>query len=330
MAAQHIQSDSQQLDLTHPFPPDLTQLLIEAIPRLFKYKVDLLSFFDGAGVNRSFTADLKRQRRDDPESISKFAIARTVLNRLNEDGDRSLAPRRELLKRVVEYEDFSACWPNDQLPAKGYVAQIGKLVGAKDAFTKMNQARESEVRERQKASRAQLQEVQLHQREIDELKRDLSGLFGIPNPQQRGLKIEGVLNRFFDLNGVLVRESFTRTSESGSGAVEQVDGAIEVDSHIYLVEMKWHSQPIGVEDVSRHIVRVASRGDCRGMFLSESRYTAPAIETCREALKDMVFVLCTLEEIVMLLDRGGSFEEFLKRKVRGATLDKSPLTVIRE
>jgi len=304
------------------------QLLIEAIPLLCPRKVDVLSFFHGAGVNRSFTADLRTQLKGDRDSINKYAMVRSVLAQINEDGDRSLGARREVLTRVVEFEEFSACWPKDQAPARGFVAETRELVNVKESFTRMSQERQSEARKRSEASRVQIEQARQRRKLFDEIKQDFSSLFAITNPQKRGSMLEGVLNRFFGASGVLIREAFARTGDSGTGILEQIDGAIEVDGHIYLVETKWHSQPIGVEGVSQHIVRVASRGDCRGIFVSESGFTGPAIEICKDALKDMVFVLCTLEEMVMLLERDGSFEDLLKTKVQSAMLDKNPHRIV--
>lgn len=328
MTVQGSRAESAQLDSAYQYPPDLMQLLIEAIPLLCPRKIDVLSFFRGAGVSRSFTGDLQRQLKRDRDSISKYAMVRSVLAQINEDGDRSLGARREVLKRVVEFEDFSACWPKDQAPARGYVAEIRALVNVKDSFTRMNQERQSEARKRGEASRVQIEEAQQRRELFDEIKHDFYGLFAITIPQERGSQLEDVLNRFFEASGVLIREAFGRTGASGTGIVEQIDGAIEIDGHIYLVEMKWHGQPIGVEEVSQHIVRVAGRADCRGIFVSESGYTGPAIEICKDALKDMVFVLVTLEEIIRLLERDGSFEDLLKTKIHSAMLDKNPHRIV--
>jgi restriction system protein len=76
----------------------------------------------------------------DPAKINKYQIARTVLTRLNEQGDASLRQRREVLKSIVEFEDFSICWPNDRLKAKGLVQSIQATINAKDAFTRMNKS----------------------------------------------------------------------------------------------------------------------------------------------------------------------------------------------
>ena len=69
------------------------------------------------------------------------------------------------------------------------------------------------------------------------------------------------------------------------GIYEQVDGAIVLDGEVYLVEMKWTSDPIGTDLVSPHLVRVFNRGSCRGIFISASGYTEPAIHVIRQALQ---------------------------------------------
>ena len=93
------------------YTPELFELLVEAIPRMFRSKRSVLVFFRGAGVDLSLLADLKRKVAEDRSGISKFEIVRTVLTRLNENGDKYLRERREVLKRVIEFEDFSTCWP---------------------------------------------------------------------------------------------------------------------------------------------------------------------------------------------------------------------------
>lgn len=85
---------------------------------------------------------------EDKASITKYEIVRTILEKLNERGDATLAARREVLRRIVEFEDFSTCWPDDRLKAQGLVAQIRQVVNVKGSFTRMREEREHEQRER--------------------------------------------------------------------------------------------------------------------------------------------------------------------------------------
>lgn len=311
--------------LVHHYPPELMALLVDAIPRLLKSKRDVLVFFRGSGVARGVYADIEQTVQQNRSSITKFEIVRQILTRLNDRGDATLAERREILKRVTHWDDFTGCYDNDRMAAKGYVAEIQKLVNVKDSFTRISLERDREREERVAKRQAEVMEVQRVQVERDQIKTALSALFRETNTSKRGLALEDVLNRLFKSHGILVRESFKRIGTDGEGVVEQIDGIVEFDGHIYLVELKWWSQPLGVGEVSQHLVRVFNRRASRGILISQSGYTGPAITTCRESLAQSVFVLAKLEEIVLLLERDGSLVEFLKAKVQAAIIDKNPL-----
>lgn len=121
-------------------------------------------------------------------------------------GDSGLALRREILKRVVEWEDFSLCYPDKQLVAQGLVANIRQVVNVKDAFTRMNLARERERMANHQVYQAEVVRKQRQQEERDTIKRDLYVPFQEANAHRRGAMLETVLNRFFQYSGLLVKE----------------------------------------------------------------------------------------------------------------------------
>lgn len=311
--------------LVHHYPPELMALLVDAIPRLLKSKQDVLVFFKGSGVAQESYTDIEQTVRQNRGSITKFEIVRQILTRLNDRGDAALTERREILRRVTQWDDFTGCYDNDRMAAKGYVAEVQKLVNVKDSFTRISQERDKERDERVARRQAEVVELQRVKAERDQIKTDLYSLFLETNASKRGIALEGVLNRLFKSHGILVREAFTRVGAAGEGVIEQIDGIVEFDGHIYLVEMKWWSQPLGVPEVSQHLVRVFNRDAARGILISKSGYTSPAITTCRESLAKSVFVLANLEEIVFLLEREGSLVDLLKAKVQAAIADKNPL-----
>jgi len=314
------------MDITYHYPPELMSLLIDAIPRLCRSKKDTLLFFRGAGISTSLTNDLAVRIKTDSDSISKYEIARTILQRLNEDGETTLRERREVLKRVVEFENFSSCWPNDQLVAKGLVAEIRQVVNVKDSFTRMKIEREQEKEKRRAEQQAKLQKIQQRRKEMADIRKELFALFSPDQvPQKRGKALESILNRLFKVGDILIREAFTLVGTEGEGIVEQIDGVIEIDGTIYIVEMKWLKGPVDVGDVARHQVRIFGRSGARGIFISASGYTEPAITNCREFLHHGTLVLCGLQEIVMLLDRQEELKPFLKEKINAAIVAKNPL-----
>ena len=313
------------MNIIFHYPPELLSLLIDTVPLLFRSKKDVLLFFKGAGVASDLTNDLAIRVKQDRGSINKYEIARTVLTRLNEKGESTLRERREILKRITEFEDFSTCWPEDQLKAKGLVAEIRRVVNVKDSFTRMHMEQEDERKKRQAEQQAKLEETQRRRSKLSSVKTDLFSLFGEQNSQKRGKALEGILNRLFEASGILIREAFTLKGSQGEGIIEQIDGVVEIDGELYLVEMKWLNEPLGVSDVSQHLVRVFSRGHARGIFISASDYTEPAITTCKESLQKAVVVLCKLEEIVRLLEQESNLTDLLKAKINAAIIDKNPL-----
>jgi len=313
------------MDESFHYPAELTNLLVDTIPLLCRSKDDVVLFFRGAGVPDADLADMQRRVLTDRSGINKYEIARTVVQRINEKGDRYLRPRREVVKRVVEFEDFSSCWPSDQLKAKGLVGEVRRVVNVKDSFTRMAEERDKEREER--ARTAQMARVQAQERRdrICAVKADLYALFALrDNPQHRGTHLEKVLNALFHAYGILVKENFKRRSPDSHEVIEQVDGVIELDARLYLVEMKWVAAPIGVGLISQHLVRLYGRADVRGFFIASDGYADTAISQCREALANKVIALCTLQEFVALLEGEGHLEDMLRRKIRAAELDKQP------
>lgn len=316
------------MEIVFHYPPQLLSLLIDTIPCLCRSKNDVLLFFKGAGVGPGFTSDLQERVRVDRASIGKHEIARTVLTRLNERGEASLRERREILKRVVEFEDFATCWAEDQLKAKGLVADIRKVIDVKDSFTRMAQEQETLSRKHRDEVAARQKELQRKKTLFEGLRKELFGLFSDADPWARGKKLESVLNRLFGASDILVREAFTIRGDEAQGIVEQIDGVVEIDGHLYLVEMKWWTPPLGPGDVAQHQVRVFNRGQARGIFISASGYTPAAIDQCRDSLARATFILCELQEIVRALETDLSLPELFRRKIRGAIIDKQPLTPV--
>lgn len=94
---------------------------------------------------------------------------------------------------------------------------------------------------------------------------------------ERGKILESMLNHMFNVFDIGLRESFVIIGGAGEGIVEQIDGVIEIDGHIYFVEMKWWDKPLGVSEISQHLVRIYHRAESRAIIISASDFTAPAI-----------------------------------------------------
>lgn len=311
-------------DDPYHYPPELLKLLVDVIPLLCRSKPDVVNFLRAGGTSEGLLAPIQQQLNADHLSINKYEIARRVLKALNEQGDPAIRTRRQILRQVVEFEQFSICWPNDQLKARGLVAEVRSLVNVKDSFTRMQQEHERERRTRIEEQQANDESKAKLAERKKELHRQLASLYSATNPHQRGRALERLLNQLFKLDGLLIRESFVLRSEDGE-AQEQIDGVIEYAGVPYLVEVKWWAKPLGVDAVSRHLVRVYGRAGVSGLFISASGFAKPALNECERALAQRVFVLAELNELILLLERGGDLAAWLRDKAQKATVERIPL-----
>lgn len=307
------------------YPPELLSLLVDTIPLLCRSKNDVIVFFRGAGTPETLLNPLVNLLRADAKSLNKYQITRTVIEELNARGDSTLAPRREIIKRVVEFEDFSSCWPTDQLKAKGAVSEVRRVVNVKDSFTRMKQERDAEKSEAQAAVLAKRAATLAQKQKLGELREQLFALFTMDDkPQIRGKQLELVLNGLFRAYDVLVHEDFKRRDPDSSTVLEQIDGVIVLDGTIHLVEMKWLKDPVGIADFSPHLVRLFSRSSASGIFISNSEFTEPVLKECTNALNQRTMFLCSLQEIVMLLQNENDLLALLRKKSQAAVVEKQP------
>lgn len=298
--------------------------MVRVIPALVRSKRDELLFFRGAGISDSLFHDIAENVRIDRESINKYEISRTILERLNRKGEASLRERRELLKRVCEFGDFSSCYPNMMAEARGLVAQIRELVNAKDTVTRITQERDKERQKRIENQEEILTQKKALQEKQEEIKKKLGSLFSMNDPHQRGREFESLLNELFKVCGISIRESFRIYSDDDGKCYEQIDGVVELDGHVYLIEAKWEANALGVEKASRHLSQIFLRGDTRGIIISASGYTAPTVKMFKDALSQKIIVLCDLEEVYRALDSNSDLKDFFRRKIDAALIETNP------
>lgn len=313
-------------DIFH-YPPELFELLVETIPLLNRSKKSVVLFFRGAGVPENLYQDISNKINIDRTSINKYEISRTILTRINEENDTYIRERRELLKRVVEFESFTNCWETDQYKAKGLVSEIRNIVNVKDTFTRMKKEKENIQAKHKAEYNKKVEEIKKRTELIETTKQQFYSLFSIDNPQKRGKKLEEVLNSIFKIYGILVREAFARKGDNKKGIIEQIDGVVEIDNQIYLVEMKWTKDKIGSDDIFAHLGRIYHRTNAHGIYISASGFSDSGIIASKEALtNNAILVLTDLEEFINILDNEKDLMQYFKAKIRKAIIDKQPYT----
>lgn len=310
-------------DASYHYPPDVFEAVVQAVPLITRSKRDVAVFFRGCGTPQR-VIDHVAPWTVSGSSQSKYHITRYVLQEINELGDSGIRVRREVIKRITGFENFDSCWDNNRLAAQGAVAALRDLVNKKDTFTRLRNIHEEEQRRHRETQQAAIDRQNEVKKARQAIRDDLGSLFREIDPHKRGKALEGVLNRLFASHGIAVREAFIVTLVD-EGIVEQIDGAVEIDGRVYLVEMKWWSKAMARGDVSSHLVSVFNRGDVGGIFISNSPYHPSVVEDYKLALTKTTVFLVELREIVMLMERDLPLLELLKPKLHAASLQKDPL-----
>jgi hypothetical protein len=310
---------------SYQFRPDVFTAVVDAIALIRNSKRDIVTFFRGAGLEHPQMREYERQIQIDRGALRKTEMAYTLLKIVNEiSTDDGLKIRREILKAVVDFNNFEAVFPDKTLAAKGAVVKVRELVNEKDAFTRMQLERESE-RSKWLAQKGAEQELERRKKlRHDDIKRRLYALFTMEDEYERGRLFEVLLNDWCAHEGILVKESFRITGDKDRRTIEQIDGLIEIGGHLYVVEIKWWKSNLGPKDIAQHVMRVFTRGDARGLFIANPGYTDAAIQDVRRALTQKVIVLGTTEELYNIMARDHSLSQWIGDKANAAIGERNP------
>lgn len=134
-------------------------------------------------------------------------------------------------------------------------------------------------------------------------------------PHERGFAFERFLNETFEAFKLNPHNSFRLVGE-------QIDGSLELDGEIYLIEAKWESKPIRLQDLLYFHGKVTGKATwSRGIFISYSGFTEDALTAFLKgratnlitlSAQDLYFVLNGIENTYLDLD------EAIRIKVRHA------------
>lgn len=311
--------------ISYHFPPDLFNLLVDAIPKINRTKKDLLAFFKNVGTPISLLNKYYPLINYDPKQISKKDITRDVLECLNsKDNDEYLSIRRQLLQRIIDFTAFNTCYYNDVDSAKARIYEIKQLVSLKDSVTKQEQFIENERQEKIKAKQLHLNLINTSKTKFDNIYNDFNKLFSNLNPQLRGKALEVVLNNLFSFFKIGIRESFCISDEETGKIYEQIDGVVELNSYLTLIEMKWENKPIGVDKVSRFMTRIFLRNNVDGILISYSPFTDTAYPIVKEGLNQKTVALVELQDICKILALKKDLPTYLTSLIREVRLNKNP------
>lgn len=130
--------------------------------------------------------------------------------------------------------------------------------------------------------------------------------------QKRGYAFEVFLKKIFDHWDLKARGGFRNTGE-------QIDGSFELDHEIYLLEAKWHSDPIDAAALHAFQGKVSERPDWgRGLFVSYGGFSIPS----SSAFTAKKIILMDGGDILHTLNHGLHLDDVLRAKARAAVEHK--------
>lgn len=122
-------------------------------------------------------------------------------------------------------------------------------------------------------------------------------------PALRGLKFEALLNKILDEEGILIVKSYT--TEDGE---QQIDGAIEINGRIFLLEIKWErSDTLAASKLFSFVGKVNSKIEgTLGIFISYNKLSSHFESSLRNGLR----------QNILLIHGPNNIEEMIKRDLK--------------
>ena len=236
-------------------------LVIEAIATLAYRKSDMVHFvLNPAGVPQEIYRSLSRQRDDlTGRPMTKRNIAPLILDALEKKGGYA-----DIVLKIVK---IAAGWERFELSGGEYEARAVKakaqgILERHQLFEAEEAARRDAAREEQTREHllARKQELGLLLAMFDELATREQ------NAQERGYRLQDLLNRLFGAFEIPVNRSFTRNE-----GAEQIDGAFQIDGWFYLTECRWRQKLSDTREVDGLAGQISRSGrQTMGLFLLRS------------------------------------------------------------
>jgi hypothetical protein len=129
--------------------------------------------------------------------------------------------------------------------------------------------------------------------------------------RSRGFAFERLLNKLFTLDHLEPRASYRPSGE-------QIDGSIYLDGRVYLLEAKWHADPLPASTLYQFKGKVDGKlAGTLGIFISMSGYADDAVDALSLG-KDLNIILVDRNDMDAAILRGIGIKKVLKLKLRKA------------
>jgi len=129
------------------------------------------------------------------------------------------------------------------------------------------------------------------------------------DPQARGYEFEKFLTTLFNIFDLKARSPFRLTGE-------QIDGGIELDSNVYLIEAKWQSMPVGNAELLALYGKIGGKATwSRGIFISYSGFSNEGLEAFSKG-RPTNLIAVSGQDLYFILEGGMPLDQMIRLKTR--------------
>lgn len=128
------------------------------------------------------------------------------------------------------------------------------------------------------------------------------------NPRIRGLRFERLFYEIFDNHKILLEKSYK--NEDGS---QQIDGAVEINNRIFLIEVKWEkTETLAVSKLYSFLGKINSKIEgTLGVFISYNELGDNFIDSARAGIKQNCIIINGKENIIPIINGEISIAEYI-------------------
>lgn len=174
----------------------------------------------------------------------------------------------------------------------------------------------------QRIERTRLQPLD-HQK-LQAFRDEFDRVHAIPDPHERGNRLQDLMNRVFKYYCDQSRGDFSRTGE-------QIDGLFYFDKHWYYVEVRWKKKKASAGEISvlRDRAKNAFGGDTKALFISFNGFSDDCLQSLA-SLSDERVTLMDGFDLRCVLDCQIALEVLLAEKQAELVQNKRPFVSARE
>ncbi|MFZ7308585.1 hypothetical protein ACLSZU_09005 [Avibacterium avium] len=272
--------------------------LKDALTNIYWYKRDLKSF-----LLNSLPTNIQIHNID--WALTKREIISIIIDKLAQKQYTEILIK--LAQDICQFNNFEHLAHIDNSVEKIRLAK-NSVNHLKQFIVPYQDAQPAEAlrKEWRKVAEEKRQIFKNYQEELLSLKQEFYSLATSQDNQQRGFKLENLMNRLFVLNDLDPKASFKVVGQ-------QIDGAFTLDGTEFLFEAKWVKSPINNSDLAIFKEKVKSKlENTLGLFLSIDGFSEDGINASQSS--DKVMILMDGSDLMAVLEERISFIDLINRK----------------